>query len=79
MLESTMNYRGQVTLPGGVRDALGLKAGDRVRYVVLDEGVLMMPVQPASSSIRRLRRECAPVSLGDTEGVSKQGSMADSS
>ena len=48
MLESSVNYRGQTTLPDAVRDTLGLQAGDRVRYVILDEGVLMMPVRPTS-------------------------------
>ena len=47
-MESSVNYRGQTTLPKAVRDALGLKAGDKVRYAVLDEGVLMMPVRPTA-------------------------------
>ena len=46
MLESSVNYRGQTTLPKPVRDSLGLQAEDRVRYVILDEGVLMMPPGP---------------------------------
>jgi AbrB family looped-hinge helix DNA binding protein len=34
---------GQVTLPQSVRDHLGLKAGDRVEFVVEDEGVVIRP------------------------------------
>ena len=36
MLESSVNNRGQTTLPNAVRDALGLQARDKVRYVILD-------------------------------------------
>ena len=38
MLESGITYKGQTTLPKAVREALAVKAGDRVRYVVVDEG-----------------------------------------
>ena len=34
MVESTITSRGQTTLPKSVREALGVKPGDRVRYVV---------------------------------------------
>lgn len=50
MLESTVTKKGQTTLPKPVRDLLGVQAGDRVRYVVLDGEVRILPVRP----IRRL-------------------------
>ena len=39
MLESKIFANGSTTLPKPVRDALGLKAGDRVRYVISEKGV----------------------------------------
>ena len=48
MYESSVNYQGQSTLPKAVRDSLAVKAGDKVRYVILDEGVFMMRVRPTS-------------------------------
>ena len=34
MIESTITSKGQTTFPKEVRKALGLKPGDRVRYIV---------------------------------------------
>lgn len=38
MPESTITAKGQTTLPKDVRAALGLRPGDRVRYLILDGG-----------------------------------------
>ena len=48
MFESSITVKGQTTLPKAVRESLSVKAGDRVRYVILDEGVLIMPVRSTS-------------------------------
>lgn len=34
MLKSTVTARAQTTLPSGVRKALGIRAGDRLEYVI---------------------------------------------
>ena len=73
MLESSVNYRGQTTLPDVVRDVLGLQAGDKVRYVVTDEGVLMMPVRPTSRLFGSLKYDGPPVGLEDMERGIAQG------
>ena len=39
LLESKIFANGSTTLPKPVRDALGIKAGDRVRYVISEKGV----------------------------------------
>jgi bifunctional DNA-binding transcriptional regulator/antitoxin component of YhaV-PrlF toxin-antitoxin module len=39
MLESKIFANGSTTLPKPVRDALGIQAGDRVRYVISEKGV----------------------------------------
>lgn len=38
MQESTVTVKGQTTLPRDVRAALGLRPGDKLRYLVLDGG-----------------------------------------
>ncbi len=75
MLESSVNYRGQTTLPEAVRAALGLKAGDKVRYVLVDEGVLMMPVRPTSRLFGSLNYDGPPMGLEDMECAIAEGAV----
>ena len=39
MIESSITTKGQTTLPKPVRDALGVRPGDRVRYLIVDDDV----------------------------------------
>ena len=48
MIESKITVKGQTTLPKAVREALMVKAGDRVRYSIEDGEVRMRPVRPIS-------------------------------
>ncbi|NCX71463.1 MAG: AbrB family transcriptional regulator [Rhodobacteraceae bacterium] len=49
MYQSKIFANGSTTLPKPVRDALGVKAGDRVRYVISEDRVqvLKMPLVKA--------------------------------
>jgi len=49
MLESKIFANGSTTLPNPVRDVLGIKAGDRVRYVISEKGVQIFK-EPAEKS-----------------------------
>ena len=40
MPAATVTSKGQVTIPKAVRDALGIGVGDRVAFVVRDDGVV---------------------------------------
>ncbi len=51
MPQSTITSRGRTTIPKAVRDALRLRAGDRVRYWIQDGAARIRPVR----SIERLR------------------------
>ena len=51
MFESSITVKGQTTLPKAVRDSLAVRAGDKVRYVIVDEGVLIMPVRATSPAV----------------------------
>ena len=75
MFESTLTSKGQTTLPRDIRAALGLKPGDRVRYLVLDSGeVRLLPTRPVSSLAGLLRRPGAkPVPLEAMEEAIAQG------
>ena len=43
--QSKVFANGSTTLPKPVRDALGVKAGDSVRYVIAEDGVLVSKMQ----------------------------------
>ncbi|MDI6717157.1 MAG: AbrB/MazE/SpoVT family DNA-binding domain-containing protein [Actinomycetota bacterium] len=43
--KSTVSARGQVTIPAKVREALGLKPGDRVIYKVVGGKAEIMPIK----------------------------------
>jgi bifunctional DNA-binding transcriptional regulator/antitoxin component of YhaV-PrlF toxin-antitoxin module len=44
LYQSKIFANGSTTLPKPVRDALGVKLGDRVRYVISDDGVQIFKV-----------------------------------
>ena len=56
MLESKIFAYGSTTLPKPVRDALGIKAGDRVRFVISKKGVHIEKVQAAPETADMLSR-----------------------
>ena len=46
MVMATITSKGQVTLPKIIRDELHLKSGDRLEFIVLEKGdVLLRPVK----------------------------------
>jgi antitoxin PrlF len=47
MIESTLTDRFQTTIPKGVREALGLRRGDRVAYRVEGDRVLLVKADVA--------------------------------
>lgn len=75
MQESTVTIKGQTTLPRDIRGALGLSAGDRIRYVLLDGGeVRILKVQSAQRLRGVLAEEGrAPVSLEEMDDAIARG------
>ena len=73
MFESSITTKGQTTLPKLVRDSLEVKPGDKVRYVILDEGALIMPVRPTSRLFGSLKYDGPAISLEDMERAIAEG------
>lgn len=73
MIESTVTKRGQTTLPKPVRDTLGVQAGDRVRYVVLDGEVRILPVRPIRRLFGALEHDGPPVTVEEMEQAAADG------
>jgi antitoxin PrlF len=53
MPSATVTSKGQITLPKAIRDLLRLDAGDRVDFVVQDDGTVVL--RPATVDVRELK------------------------
>jgi len=53
MAGATLTSKGQVTIPKGIRDLLGLEAGDQLDFVV--EGQARVVLRPGNRDARGLR------------------------
>ncbi len=53
MPSATITSKGQLTLPKAIRDLLRLDTGDRVDFIVRDDGTVML--QPATVDVRELK------------------------
>ena len=73
MVESSITSKGQTTLPKSVRQALGVKTGDRVRYVILDNEVRMLPVRPIGRPFGALKHDGPPLTLEELEQAVAEG------
>ena len=49
---ATLTSKGQITIPKAVRDLLGVDAGDRLSFVVQEDGSVV--VRPIASDVRDL-------------------------
>lgn len=67
MVESAITSKGQTTLPKSVRQALGVKTGDRVRYVILDNEVRILPVRLIGRLFGALKHDGPPLTLEEME------------
>ena len=75
MLESSVTKKGQTTLPKSVREALGVGAGDRVRYLILDGEVRILPVRPIHRLFGVLEHDGPPVSLEQMDEAVAEGAQ----
>ena len=57
-MEATITSKGQVTIPKAVRDALQLRTGDRLDFVVEPNGTAR--VLPITGSVQRLKGMLPP-------------------
>ncbi len=73
MIESGITAKGQTTLPKAVREALGVGAGDRVRYVIADGEVRILAVRPVGRLFGALRHDGPPVTLEQMEKAVADG------
>ena len=75
---ATLTSKGQTTIPRDIRRHLGLKSGDKIRFIVEGDGRVV--VVPATLSIRALRGSLPkprhPVSVEDMNAAIRKRSGA---
>jgi AbrB family looped-hinge helix DNA binding protein len=52
-MEATLTSKGQITMPKEIRERLDLKTGDKIHFVLLDDGTLY--VLPVNRSLKDLQ------------------------
>ena len=76
MLQSKVFANGSTTLPKTVRDALGVKAGDTVRYVISKKGVQVLRTRSVGELAGMLARdERVTITLSEMENAIIQGAV----
>ena len=43
--DATLTSKGQTTIPKPIRDSLGMKAGDKMSFTLMPDGVVLMRVK----------------------------------
>ena len=64
--DATLTSKGQTTIPKQIRDSLGIKAGDRMTFTLMPDGLVLMRVKNKSvmtlaGSLHRKGRRPVPV------------------
>ena len=79
-MESAITAKGQATIPKAIREHLGLKPGDRVKFFMHPDGsVVLLPKLPASALRGMVRpRVRRAVTIDDMSNAAAAGA-ADSS
>jgi len=74
-LESAITVKGQATIPKEIREHLGLKPGDRVKFFLHPDGsVVLLPKLPARSLRGMLRsRRRRPVTTDQMTRAAAEG------
>ena len=77
-VESAITSKGQATIPKEIRDHLGLKPGDRVKFFVHPDGtVVLLPKLPASA-LRGMLKSSRRVTIDAmNEAILEGASQAD--
>ena len=74
-MQATLTSKGQMTFPKAIRDQLGLEAGDKLEFTIIENGQLL--IIPKKSSVKALKgmlpKPKKPISLEEMESAIAQG------
>jgi len=77
-MESAITVKGQATIPKAIREHLGLRPGDRVKFFVHSDGsVVLLPKLPVAA-IRGMVKSRSPrhVTTGQMTAAAAQGAAS---
>jgi len=75
-MESAITSKGQATIPKFIREHLGLKRGDRLKFFMHPDGsVVLLPKRPASI-LRDIVRSRRPVTIEKMGEAATGGAVA---
>jgi antitoxin PrlF len=73
-MESAITSKGQATIPKAIRDHLGLRAGDRVKFFVHPDGsVVLLPKIPVSALRGIVKAGRRPVTIEEMAESAEAG------
>jgi antitoxin PrlF len=73
-MEAAITAKGQATIPKPVREYLGLKAGDKVKFFIHPDGtVVLLPKVPVSSLFGILPRPTRTATLDEIDDAPAAG------
>lgn len=76
-MDAALTSKGQATIPKGVRDHLGLKPGDRVKFFIDPDGyVVLLPKRPGSAMRGMLKPRRGVVSIEEMTDGAAAGAVA---
>jgi antitoxin PrlF len=73
-MESAITTKGQATIPKAIRDYLGVKPGDRIKFFLHPNGnVVLLPKLPASTLRGIVKPRQPPVTIEEMEEAAVGG------
>ena len=74
-MESAITTKGQATIPKAIREYLGLRPGDRIKFFLHPDGsVVLLPKLPVSALRGIVKPRQPPVTIEEMEEAAADGS-----
>lgn len=75
-LESAITVKGQATIPKAIRDHLGLKPGDRIKFFIHPDGhVVILPKVPVTALRGIVKHKGRPVTIEEMNEAVAEGAV----
>ena len=73
-MEAAITTKGQATIPKAIRERLGVKPGDRIKFFVRPDGsVVLLPKRPVAELRGIVKARRRPVTIEDMTAAAAEG------